>query len=462
MFNNKKTTIVIILILFMIGGFYTYSILHNRASSSELQPSKNILNTYIPGVQHLHTYGYGHRVENNIIYEDRSVAEHFELIGDITKGTPSCFPAVSQYSSYVYYRRNGTYERYLIASWYFNDEKQFTQARIDLATYIKEHGTATPSGCVFSTDPSGLVSSEFVASRHFDITRYASNTTSGYFMTYINPFSADQNDYFIVYYGLMEASWVSEQTRLALRELMAEGYYSESGMVEPLLDEEYFRGPGWKTNATGPGLPPPAGMPNWYIPGTGILIGENGTPVIKNGTPVVGRSVAEHFELIGDRMEGYPFCFPAVSQYCGYANYTRTGSDDRYLIAAWYFDDSKNFLQAEEDLYQYLEEYGRISTVELDIDEEMDAEIKRRESRLAWGPTFGPKRFNVTEYESETTSGYFLVYKKPFLAGRDDYFIVYYGLMGSVNLSNQAPFLKELITDGYYLNEPGTVGELKS
>jgi len=92
----------------------------------------------------------------------------------------------------------------------------------------------------------------------------------------------------------------------------------------------------------------------------------------------------------------------------------------------------------------------------------MDEEIKRRESRLAWGPTFGPKRFDVTEYESETTSGYFLVYKKPFLAGRDDYFIVYYGLMGSVNLSNQTPLLKELITDGYYLNEPGTVGSLKS
>ena len=462
MFNNKKTGMVVILILFMIGGFYAYSILHNTVDSSESPPPKNILDTYIPDVQHLHTYGYGHRVENNIIYEDRSVAEHFELIGDRTKGTLSCFPAVSTYSSYVYYGRNGTDERYLIASWYFNDEKQFMQARFDLAAYIKEHGTATPSRSVFSTDPSGLVSSEFASSRRFDITQYESNMTSGYFITYTRPFSADQNDYFVVYYGLMGTSWVSEQTRLALRELMAEGYYSESGIMEPLLDEEYFRGPGWKTDGEGPGLPPPAGMSNWYIPGTGILIGENGTPVIKNGTPVMGRSVAEHFELIGDRTGGCPSCLPVVSQYCSYANYTRTGSDDRYLIAAWYFDDSKNFLQAEADLYQYLEEYGRVSTVELNISEEMDEEIKRRESRLVWGPTFGPKRFNATEYESETTSGFFLVYKKPFLAGRDDYFIVYYGLMGAVNLSNRTPFLKELMADGYYLNEPGTVGGLKS
>jgi len=415
MFNNKKTEIVVILTLCVIGVVYAYCEFHDTMNKSESQPSEDVLYKYTPDMQHISTYG----------------AEHFELIGDRTKGTPSCFPAVSTYSSYVYYGRNGTDERYLIASWYFNDEKQFMQARFDLAAYIKEHGTATPSRSVFSTDPSGLVSSEFASSRRFDITQYESNMTSGYFITYTRPFSADQNDYFVVYYGLMGTSWVSGQTRLALRELMAEGYYSESGIMEPLLDEEYFRGPGWKTDGEGPGLPPPAGMPNWYIPGTGILMGANGTPVIKNGTPVVGRSVAEHFELIGDRMEGYPSCFPAISQYCGYANYTRTGSDDRYLIAA-------------------------------DIDEEMDEEIRRRESRLVWGPTFGPKRFDVTEYGSETTSGYFLVYKKPFLAGRDDYFIVYYGLMGSVNLSKQTPFLKELITDGYYLNEPGTVWGLKS
>ncbi len=431
---NKKTKIVVMLVLFMIGGFYPlFFAFHDTLNKSESQPSEDVLYKYTPDMQHISTYG----------------AEHFELIGDRTKGTPSCFPAVSKYSSYVYYKRNGTDERYLIASWYFNDEKKFMQARFDLASYLKEHGTAKPSGL-------------FIPSQNleFTATGYSSNTTSGRFVTYLRPFSAYQDDYFIVYYGLMGR--ISEQ-HLVLNKLMAEGYYNESGIVESLYDEEYFRPhEGWEKLGTGPGLPPPAGMPNWYIPGTGILMGENGTPVIKNGTPVLGRSVAEHFELIGDRMKGHPSCLPAISQYCGYANYTRTGSDDRYLIAAWYFNDSKNFLQAEENLYQYLEEYGRVSTVELDMGEEMDEEIKRRESRLVWGPTFGPKRFNATEYESETTSGFFLVYKKPFLAGRDDYFIVYYGLMGSVNLSNQTSFLKELITDGYYLNEPGTMGGLKS
>jgi len=203
-------------------------------------------------------------------------------------------------------------------------------------------------------------------------------------------------------------------------------------------------------NFIGPGLPPPAGMPAWYIPGpaTGI---ENGT-LVKYRT-----TVADHFELIDDRKMGPPPFFPAVSQYCGYANCIRTGSNDLYLVAAWYFDDSKKFLQAKEDLYQYLEENGRVSTVELNISKEMSEEIKRRESRLAWGPTFGPKSFDVTKYESGITSGYFLVYKKPFLAGRDDYFIVYYGSIGLVDLPNQTPFLKALIADEYYLSESGTV-----
>ena len=206
--------------------------------------------------------------------------------------------------------------------------------------------------------------------------------------------------------------------------------------------------------AIGPGLPPPAGMPEWYVPGCGTRM--------ENETLIEVRSVAEHFELIDDRIiDESPSCFPAVSQYCGYANCRRTGSDDQYLIAAWYFDDEKKFLQSERDLYQYLEKHGRVSTVELDISEEISEEIKRRENRSAWGPTFGPKSFDATKYESEITSGFFLVYKKPFLEGRDDYFIVYYGAMGSVDFSKQRPLLKKLIAASYYLNESGTIGGLK-
>lgn len=199
--------------------------------------------------------------------------------------------------------------------------------------------------------------------------------------------------------------------------------------------------------AIGPGLPPPAGMPEWYIPGYDIKI--------ENESIVKDRSVAEQFELIGNRIinKNLPY-FPVISQYCGYANYSRTRSDDRYLVAAWYFEDSKKFLQAEEELLQYLEGHGRVSNMMVDISEEIKRSGKDERYK-------GEIMFDVTQYENEITSGYFLVYNNPF-GIRDDYFIVYYGFVGSFNLSNQTVFLKELIADGYYVNEPGTVGNLNN
>lgn len=180
--------------------------------------------------------------------------------------------------------------------------------------------------------------------------------------------------------------------------------------------------------AIGPGLPPSEAMPDWYVP-----------------------------KSITDNKQECTLLFPKISQFCSYGNYTR-----RTMLAVWYFDDDKKFLQSENELTQYLEEHGQVSTVQLDINEEIDEEVKRLESKNAWRPTFGQKKFDAAKYDSEITSGYFLVYKKPFLESRNDYFIVYYGTRGSVNLSEQTPVLKKLIAKTYYMaNENGTVEGLK-
>ena len=217
------------------------------------------------------------------------------------------------------------------------------------------------------------------------------------------------------------------------------------------------------------GYPPSDCMQVWYLPSPDYVDEEFNVNAVEailddmaaNGTcinetvlaeyiplegVVVNETFAKYFSLIGERKKGAsPPFFPALSQYCGYANYSRTGSDDRYLAGEWYFDDSEEFLRAEKELYQYLEEHGRVSTVELNIS---------KRSR------YSPKGFDATKYECETTSGYFLVYKNTF--GREgDYFIVYYGAVGSVDLSNQTPFLKALIADRYPTGS-GTVGHLKS
>ncbi len=215
------------------------------------------------------------------------------------------------------------------------------------------------------------------------------------------------------------------------------------------------------------GYPPSDCMQVWYLPSPDYVSGGNASAMeavvdemVANGTynettlaeyvssmdAAVNETFAGHFSLIGERKKGAsPPFFPALSQYCGYANYSRMGSDDRYLAGEWYFGDSEEFLQAERGLCRYLEEHGRVSTVELNISK---------------GSRYSPKSFDATKYECETTSGYFLVYKNTF--GREgDYFIVYYGAVGSVDLSNQTPFLKALIADRYPTGS-GTVWDLKS
>lgn len=110
-----------------------------------------------------------------------------------------------------------------------------------------------------------------------------------------------------------------------------------------------------------------------------------------------------------------------------------------------------NFLKGEDDLYRYLEEYGNLSKQKINISTELQEVIDRREANNSYNETFGPLSFNATEYESPETPGYFLVHERPFLKGREDYFIAYYGIMGAMNLTEKTPALEELIAESYYV-----------
>lgn len=174
----------------------------------------------------------------------------------------------------------------------------------------------------------------------------------------------------------------------------------------------------------GPGLPPSEGMPKWYIPGAWQGNVENCTS-----------------------------SFPEISPYCNARNYS-----GGKLINVWYFDDESEFLKGEYMLYSHLEENGSMFHQELNISTELQEEIERREVENFPNLT----SFNSTGYESSETSGYFLVYERPFLKGREDYFIVYYGTMGTTNLTEEAPALKKMIAESYYMsNEEGKVDGLK-
>jgi hypothetical protein len=182
----------------------------------------------------------------------------------------------------------------------------------------------------------------------------------------------------------------------------------------------------------GSGLPPPKGMPDWYIPGADFNWERN-----KNS------------------------CFSSfpnnISPYCNVGKFS-----DENFINVWYFDDESGFFKGKDILYRYLNKNGKVFEQELNISTELQEKIKRDKAKNHWRPTFGSHSFNATGYKSPETSGYFLVYERPFLENREDYFIVYYGFMGTENFTEQTPALKKLIAESYYMgNEKGKVDSLK-
>ncbi len=177
----------------------------------------------------------------------------------------------------------------------------------------------------------------------------------------------------------------------------------------------------------GSGLPRSESMPKWYIPGAWR-----------------------------GNVQSCTSFFPQISPYCNLGKYS-----EGKFINVWYFDDESEFLKGEDTLYRCLNENGSVFQQKLNISTELQEKIKRDEANNSWGPIIGSHSFNATGYESPETSGYFLVYERPFLETREDYFIVYYGITGLTNFTEETPELKRLIAESYYMsNEEGKVDSL--
>jgi hypothetical protein len=150
--------------------------------------------------------------------------------------------------------------------------------------------------------------------------------------------------------------------------------------------------------AIGPGLPPSGMLAEWYLP-----------------------------DSMQDDDADYLSLFPDLSPYAACGNYTRHA-----MMCTWYFEDQETFLRAENNLSRYLAGSGEVDIVELDLTG-INTSYEISGSRI----------FNATRYRNETTSGYFLVYDKPFFANRDDCYIVYYGTRNNATL--QDPRLEKMM-----------------
>ncbi|NLT21965.1 MAG: hypothetical protein GXX82_02850 [Syntrophorhabdus sp.] len=186
--------------------------------------------------------------------------------------------------------------------------------------------------------------------------------------------------------------------------------------------------------AVGPGYPPPEALQKWYIP-------QPRYGYVENGSVVANRTIGGDIILSGDIEEGCPSLFPPLSRHCSHAMYTDTGSGDRYTVVNWYFGDNTDLLQAETDLCSHLRASGNVVSAEVILSEEPDVSQS--------GSTFGS--IAVTRFESEESSGYFVVVEKPLSSEHDDYFFVYYGVDGPAVLPDHAAAIKDLMLQSYSL-----------
>jgi len=91
---------------------------------------------------------------------------------------------------------------------------------------------------------------------------------------------------------------------------------------------------------------PPQVRAGWYLPGQNIVWTTSGKDFEPAGQ--------ERLILAGNRDASTPQ-FPMLSQFSRYENYTHFGTNDQYVIAAWYFNDERKFLESQKILVAFLE-----------------------------------------------------------------------------------------------------------
>ena len=206
---------------------------------------------------------------------------------------------------------------------------------------------------------------------------------------------------------------------------------------------------------------PPQVRTCWYLPQQDIVWTTSG--------PGLTTSTQERLILAGHRDVSAPQ-FPALSPFSSYENYTHLTTNDQYMIAVWYFNDEREFLESQKDLVGFLKTSGTISSVELNCTEQIMIfeksvpDIQESQKRHTI-----PAILKITGYESVNTSGYFFTVTIPVpgvpvrhsdYSVNEEYYIVYYGTTTPANLTSQTPFLKDMIAETYRYDHMPSVGAL--
>ncbi|WP_440950510.1 hypothetical protein [Methanosphaerula subterraneus] len=136
-----------------------------------------------------------------------------------------------------------------------------------------------------------------------------------------------------------------------------------------------------------------------------------------------------------------PF-LPNVSDNYYYTTFTSPGNDQQYLDAVWYFNTWDGFTKGKDELNRYLQQHGTITPVVLNLSPELAgssiSDIRDLSGTEQW------RTINATRYEGDGTSGDFLTFATNYFPG-ENYYIAYYGITGSTNVSEDATHHQHLL-----------------
>ncbi len=205
----------------------------------------------------------------------------------------------------------------------------------------------------------------------------------------------------------------------------------------------------------GPGVPPPQYLPRLLIP--------EGDVSVQNCSQTNDTISTIRFVRRGRISDENSALFPALSRYSSHALYQSVTTNATMIIAVWYFDNEREYSQAQEDLLTYLATEGTTNSAEILVDYPVLCEGNSASGETKILGSGNKQRIRGTWYSGHFGSGIFLAISRPLMSERDDFFIQYYGMTEPYRQGNNSSEISDLIA----LNErpyslKGTIGPLSS
>ncbi|AGB01382.1 hypothetical protein [Methanoregula formicica] len=143
-----------------------------------------------------------------------------------------------------------------------------------------------------------------------------------------------------------------------------------------------------------------------------------------------------------DISDSPPPFFPDLSQDYALRNMSCNKTNDRFIAIMWYFNKWETFKEQRERLFTYLSQHGSMSNVTLTFAEARSVLDNTTSGKLTI------RHINVIKYDSMNTSGYFAIFNSGYFPG-PNYFIAYYGIIGSSDVDDYLPNLESFLATGY-------------